>query len=72
MKAFIKDNKEILIYITISLILLCICVYVKVQDPNAHKSDIEKLQQQIDSIKTILNDEKHGNFTTCTRHYIDN
>jgi hypothetical protein len=58
MKAFIQDNKGILIYITISLILLGICVYVKVQDPNAYKSDIEKLQQQIDSIKTILNDER--------------
>lgn len=54
----IKDNIGVLIYFTIFLILLGICIYVKVQDPNAYKSDIEQLQQQIDSIKTILKDER--------------
>lgn len=54
----IKDNIGVLIYITVFLILLGICIYVKVQDPNAYKSDIEQLQQQIDSIKTILKDER--------------
>ena len=57
-KVFIQDNIGILIYITIFLILFGICIYVKVQDPNAYKSDIEQLQQQIDSIKTILKDER--------------
>lgn len=57
-EVFIQDNKGILIFITILLMLLGICVYVKVQDPNAYKSNIEQLQQQIDSLKTILKDER--------------
>lgn len=58
MKELIKDNIGVLIYLTIFLILLGICIYVKVQDPNAYKSDIEQLQQQIDSLKIILNGKR--------------
>ena len=58
MKELIKDNIGVLIFFGILLILWGICVYVKVQDPNAYKSDIKQLQQQIDSIKTILKDER--------------
>lgn len=57
-KESIRDNIGVVIFFAILLILWGFCVYVKIQDPNAYKSDIKRLQEQVDSLKTILNERQ--------------